>query len=516
MTERLFIIEAPGKVKHLGKLLYQLYQARCEIIATCGHICSNPDGLDSTWLDDNFTETNYTVKAERNDLVERIRIAALVADEIFIATDDDDEGDVIARDVFMHCLVDVEKLIYRIPLRALTFNELKHCKPYIFSAESSANRGDARRVFDRIVGSLSDENGAIGRVQSSLLLALSEYSPVLGVSQFVMRDQRGGEPWVALQPVYADDPISDIPFDVSEFALSSGRSSIETGASSFCSFSDLLLSCSIQTGKSASEIAKAMQKLYERGELTYPRASSRSVTIDAVERLSSIARLHNLGFESSRITAVRDGTAKGHEAPVPLKLDFALNRDFSSLDIESAVLSSITRVQLETGLQYRVETPSSASLSRLPPELQSLTWGRQKALKPLIWEKEVDPGFKPWTREQSLIHFMSDHHLGRPSTIISHIEKFNERELVDQYFSFTERGNAWAYNAGVKFHGMNISSRVEKYLQENDDEPRLMIKELIKLCRLDSYIHSGKQLNNVGGDNIEQDYFDEYESINNV
>ncbi|MBJ8931640.1 toprim domain-containing protein [Citrobacter freundii] len=516
MAERLYIIEAPGKVKHLGKLLYQLHQERCEIIATCGHICSNPNSLETPWLDDDFSETNYIVKSERSDLVERIRIAALVADEIFLATDDDDEGDVIARDVYKKCLVDVEKSIYRLPLRALTFHELKSCQAYIFNADSSANRGDARRIFDRIVGSMSDEKGAIGRVQSSLLLSLSSFSPIVGISEFVMNDNRGGEPWVALQPIYADEPSSDVPFEISEFSLSSGRSSIETGSSSFCNFSELLLRCSIQTGKPAGDIAKAMQKLYERGDLTYPRASSRTVTTDAVERLSSISRLHNVGFEPTRVTAVRDASSKGHEAPVPIKLDFGLNKDLSSLELESAVLSVITRIQLETGLQYRVETPSVASVSRLPPELQSLSWSRQKPLKPLIWEMGAVPGFKPWTREQSLIHFMSDHHLGRPSTIISHITKFNERELVEHDFSFTEKGKAWAYNAGVKFHGNSISEKVEKYLQEHDSNPQLMVKELIKLCRLESHILAGKQLNNVGGDNIEQDYFDEYESINNV
>lgn len=516
MAERLYIIEAPGKIRHLGKLLFQLFQERCEIIATCGHICSNPDGLSTPWLNDDFSESNYDIKTDRTELVNRIRVASLVADEIFIATDDDDEGEVIARDVYRVCLADIDKPIYRLPLKALTLNEIKKCNAFLFTSDHSANRGDARRIFDRLVGSLSDETGAVGRVQGSLLIALSEYSPVIGVAEYMIPDLRGGEPWITTQPVYADDAGLDLPFVLDDFKLSTGRSVIEVGAGAFCNFSDLLLKCSIETGKSASDIAKAMQKLYERGELTYPRSSSRLATPDAVERLGAISRLHNLGFNENSVNAIRDETSKGHEAPVPLKLDFSLNKELSLQDIENAVLSVITRQQLETGLQYRVETPSLASLSRLPPELQAFTWSRCKTLKPLVWDKGSQPGVKLWTREQSLIHFMNDHNLGRPSTIVSHLAKFNERDLVDPDFSFTEKGKAWAFNVGLKFNGQNISELVEKYLQANDDDPREMVKKLIELCQLDSHISNGHLLTTIGGDNIEQDYFDDYEPINNV
>jgi DNA topoisomerase IA len=92
----LFVIEAPGKAKHILEILKSVgFDARVQ--ATKGHMYSMPDRLTPVGIDSGFRE--FERKLREPEIGQRIRDEAANADRVFIATDADEEGDVIAWDV---------------------------------------------------------------------------------------------------------------------------------------------------------------------------------------------------------------------------------------------------------------------------------------------------------------------------------------------------------------------------------------------------------------------------------
>ena len=174
MASNLFIIEAPGKRKGMSNMLWRAGVRDVEVMATVGHIGTNPEGFKPLAVDSEYRETAYRLKPDKERLAAEIGKAAKAAKRIYIAADDDQEGDVIARDVLRFCLDEEDRSrALRVRLKALAPGEIQAAlaaaAPF---DELSAARGDARRIIDRLIGSMSNDTGAVGRVQGSMLLML--------------------------------------------------------------------------------------------------------------------------------------------------------------------------------------------------------------------------------------------------------------------------------------------------------------------------------------------------------
>lgn len=488
MANRLFIIEAPGKEAILGRILYQVFRQRCEIIATVGHICENPKSLDMPWINDDLTEHAYHIKPERHRLIDKLRLAARVADEIYIATDDDHEGDVIARDVFSNALDSSEhNKLYRVKLRAMTIEEVRRAVADREVYFPDANKGDARRILDRLIGRLSNPKGAVGRVQGSMLIELSSNNPVVGVAQLQIPAQDGGSPFCSNLPIFAGDEFDfeEINHLCKQHQIAPGRV-IETTSSSTWNHSDILLNCSLSTGRPLTSIAEAMQRLYEKGQMTYPRSSQRTVSSHSICKTQIIAKMQGVNFRPELVSNTRAASSSGHEAPSIIESDLPLHRRVDeSTDTETAVKILIARNQVESGMPCKITFGEPSSIAVLPEALKNLQWVRRDVPGLCLWLGDKEPSLKLWTKEQSLIHFMQQTQLGRPSTIIVHIDKFLSRELVNDDFSFTNKGNVWLNNHKEIFHNKNISNIIEQYLDANNDLPSEMVMALLDVCQLD-------------------------------
>ncbi|TAM33302.1 MAG: type IA DNA topoisomerase, partial [Burkholderiaceae bacterium] len=102
-----------------------------------------------------------------------------------------------------------------------------------------------------------------------------------------------------------------------------------------------------------------------------------------------------------------------------------------------------------------------------------------------LWEAlPVEAGVERWTAEQSLLHFMSRNELGRPSTVVEHVDKFLSRGLVTEGFELTEKGQQWSHHVGELFGHRNISKMIEHYIDDNKKSPSLMVEDMIELCGL--------------------------------
>lgn len=479
MANNLFIIEAPGKRGALFDVLRRAGVRDIDIEATVGHLASSPDGFKPLAVDASYRETAYRIRPEKEHLALRIAGKAEQAQRIYLATDDDQEGDVIARDAFVFCVPQEHRhKCVRMRLKAMSVSEVRTAmaKALPFD-ESAAWQGDARRVVDRLIGALSGEDGAVGRVQGSLLLAMANAKPVVGVVTHTLAAADGGAPFVARCPVFAGDPVPD-PLEISRpvFVGPEVRSPMSVGP---MNHDHILLAASLETGAKLIDVSRAMQSQYEKGRMSYPRAKDSAVTPEAVRRITMLAQANGAVFQSRLFTAVRqDGGIHTHEAPNPLVLDVSVNRPLELQSLDEQVLIVIARNLIDCGVEGRMSRPDPASL---PPEARDLNWMRLQAVGSRLWASaQPMAGVQKWTQEQSLLHFAAKNGLGRPSTIVPHIEKFLTRGLVTQAFDLTDKGKDWAVNVAGKIGHRNLSVEIENYLDSNRKPSHEMVTAMVE------------------------------------
>lgn len=177
MKKNLLIIESPNKIKTLSKYLGNDF----EIIATVGHIRELSKfglGFDISTFEPKWVVTDDSKK----EIIKTINDKAKEADEIYIATDPDREGEAIAWHVY-ETINDKEKA----KCKRITFNEItKNAILESFNHKREINidwvkSQFTRRIIDRLIGfKLSQllqsklKAESAGRVQSVALKFIKE------------------------------------------------------------------------------------------------------------------------------------------------------------------------------------------------------------------------------------------------------------------------------------------------------------------------------------------------------
>ena len=147
MTNRLVIVESPTKAKTIEKYLGRDYHVR----ASLGHVRDLPKSKLGVDVDHDF-KPQYLVPREKSKHLKELKTAAQKADEIYLATDPDREGEAIA----WHLAETIDP--GNRPVRRVEFHEIT--KNAVLDAmrhprQIDAKRVDAqqaRRILDRLVG----------------------------------------------------------------------------------------------------------------------------------------------------------------------------------------------------------------------------------------------------------------------------------------------------------------------------------------------------------------------------
>ena len=171
--KNLIIVESPAKAKTIKNFLGDNY----DVIASKGHIRDLPQKKFGIKIKDKSFEPEYEISADHDQIVKQIKTLAKKADQIYLATDEDREGEAIA----YHIAASIGKQAQELP--RIVFHEIT--KSAISNALSSprklniasVNAQQARRLLDRIVGyklspllNLKIQRGlSAGRVQSAAL-----------------------------------------------------------------------------------------------------------------------------------------------------------------------------------------------------------------------------------------------------------------------------------------------------------------------------------------------------------
>ncbi|MEP7134849.1 MAG: type I DNA topoisomerase [Chloroflexota bacterium] len=144
---KLVIVESPAKAKTVGRFLGKGYTVR----ASVGHIRDLLKSQLSVDVDNNFAP-KYRVPNEKKEVVKELKKLAQKAEEIFLATDPDREGEAISWHLLEAAQIDPARA-KRVVFHEITEPAIKEA----FSHPRAINMDlvdaqQARRILDRLVG----------------------------------------------------------------------------------------------------------------------------------------------------------------------------------------------------------------------------------------------------------------------------------------------------------------------------------------------------------------------------
>ncbi len=338
MIKNLVIVESPAKAKTIEKFLGKDFTVK----SSYGHIrdlAKKDLGIDK----DKGYKPKYLQSPDKKNIIKELREASKEAEMVWLASDEDREGEAIAWHLFEVLKLDKEKtrriVFHEITPKAIK-NAIENPRDIDFNL---VNAQQARRVLDRLVGfELSPllwkkvkPSLSAGRVQSVAVRLLVErereiiaFNPDYSYKiQAVFSDQQGKYELNAelnkrlsestdVQSFF--DKIKEQQFNVSSVQKKPAQKS---PAAPFTT-STLQQEAARKFGFSVSQTMTLAQRLYEAGHITYMRTDSVNLSNDAIASAAEqVNQLYGDKYQKTRRYATKSkGAQEAHEAIRPTYL----------------------------------------------------------------------------------------------------------------------------------------------------------------------------------------------------
>lgn len=476
-TANLVVIEAPGKLAALTAALRRGRLEDFHVLATRGHLFDMPDGFTPLGIDRRLTET---ARAPKNpDGINLIASWGLKSERLLIATDADQEGDVLAWDVAQ--ILPDHPNVWRVRLRALDIDSVLQA----FSNPEPVRLRDAwpgatRRLVDRLIGAAFTADGdhagfAAGRVQSALLGATTSVRLPLGEATLVLPACDGKDPFVATVPVYPEtrDRLAELVERSAAFVRAEGC--VKLGkvepAEDYVpwNYGEAVLSIAQATDRSLPEVADTLQRLYEGGRMSYPRSTAHALTGEGIARLQDIAHGHGVKIDADRLPAFSRRGRHTHESLRPLAGKVDVCAPLLLLSADDAALALITRHLIACAQPHATHRPDPATL----PE-----WARDPKLD---FSRRVCQWLRPWPRRPAAANLrvyptsevamrtLLEHDLGRPSTQVRHATKFESRSLLTSAMEPSAKARLWLEQTPQTLLDPRTSAAIEAMIDDAAD-----------------------------------------------
>lgn len=147
MSCNLIIVESPVKAKTIANYLGKAY-----VVVSCnGHIRDLPTKERAVNVDDGFTPT-YVIKEDKKEIVASLRKLADKATSVYLASDEDREGEAVAWHLKVVLDLKPEKarrIVFREITKAAICKSLEHPRGIDYNLVYAQQ---ARRILDRLVG----------------------------------------------------------------------------------------------------------------------------------------------------------------------------------------------------------------------------------------------------------------------------------------------------------------------------------------------------------------------------
>ena len=337
MAKNLVIVESPAKAKTIEKFLGPDFK----VVSSYGHVSDLPDKELGVDVEQNFLP-KYTVSSDKKKLVSELKSLAKKSNTVWLASDEDREGEAIAWHLSNVLELQKEKT-KRIVFNEITKTAINHAIEHPRQIDQNlVDAQQARRVLDRLVGyELSPilwrkvQGGlSAGRVQSVTLRLVVERERE--VENFVPKEtfkvqgdftSVDGKAFKAeLVTTFSSEQEASSFLEqniVAAFQVSSieKKPATKSPAAPFIT-STLQQEASRKLGFSVSRTMQNAQRLYEAGLITYMRTDSVNLSKQALGQAASVIE-NNYGKEYVRIhqyKTSKKGAQEAHEAIRPTDL----------------------------------------------------------------------------------------------------------------------------------------------------------------------------------------------------
>lgn len=334
----LVIVESPAKAKTIEGFLGKDFK----VMSSYGHIRDLPDKDMAIDVENGFLP-KYVVPSDKKKLIAELKSAAEKSDMVWLATDEDREGEAISWHLAEVLKLDPERT------KRIVFHEIT--KPAITRAiqnprninQHLVDAQQARRVLDRLVGyeispvlwrKVKPALSA-GRVQSVTVRLIVErereiqgFTPVSAFKIDAEFATRNGETFKAQ---YIQRPSDEAAATKVLQSLTNARFQVAAiekkpvlrqPAPPFTT-STLQQEASRKIGFSVQKTMIVAQRLYESGQITYMRTDSPQLSELAIQQAANhISKIHGEKYVQTRqFSAKSKGAQEAHEAIRPT--DFA-------------------------------------------------------------------------------------------------------------------------------------------------------------------------------------------------
>ncbi|HYJ37102.1 MAG TPA: type I DNA topoisomerase [Chitinophagaceae bacterium] len=486
MAKNLLIVESPAKAKTIEKILGEDF----EVKSCYGHIRDlekDEMGIDVK----NHFKPRYIVPAEKEKVVKELKSLAKKSEEIWLATDEDREGEAISWHLCEVLGLDPKKT-KRIVFHEITKTAIQAAVKNPRTVDMNlVNAQQARRILDRIVGfelspvlwrKMSMKNNlSAGRVQSVAVRLIAErereinaFTPLStfridaeftakDVSQKSVSFKAEGKKYSKAEDAEAFlKSCIGAKYSVGDIQVKPAKKS---PAAPFTT-STLQQEASRKLGYSVSRTMVLAQKLYESGNITYMRTDSVNLSETAMDDITKQIK-NQFGKEyvqSRKYKNKNESAQEAHEAIRPTSMqqlsveeadcrrlyDLIWKRTMASQMADAELEKTIAKIQISTNKEeltaqgevlkfegflkvYREDrdeeevTEDELQEGMLPP----LTIGQQLPLKQMRATERFSRAAPRYT-EASLVKKLEELGIGRPSTYAPTISTILKRGYVEK------------------------------------------------------------------------------------
>lgn len=334
MSKSLVIVESPAKAKTIEKILGKDFVVKSSI----GHIRDLPKSGMSIDISNGF-QPNYEINKDKKSTVSELKKLAKESDIVWLATDEDREGEAIAWHLFEALKLDQSKT-KRIVFHEITEKAIKNSiKSPRDIDKNLVDAQQARRVLDRLVGyELSPVlwkkvryGLSAGRVQSVAVRLISEREREIidflpekyyKVNAEMLTKSGKSLKTQLIDKIEDENDLKEFLNNVlqSNFKVSdiTTRPGTRKPAPPFTT-STLQQEANRKFGYSTKQTMSIAQKLYENGKITYMRTDSLNLSEEAINNIVSVVT-NDYGKEYLNVrkyTTKSAGAQEAHEAIRP-------------------------------------------------------------------------------------------------------------------------------------------------------------------------------------------------------
>ena len=515
MQKNLVIVESPAKAKTIEKFLGSDFK----VMSSYGHIRDLKKRELS--IDDKTLEPEYEIPEEKEKLVRDLRTNAKAAEKIWLASDEDREGEAISWHLCEVLGLDEQKT------NRIVFHEIT--KPAIMEAikhprhidMNLVNAQQARRVLDRLVGfKLSPVLWrkvkpalSAGRVQSVAVRLIVErereiqnfqseaYYSVNGIFAITNADGSASEIKATLGTRFKTtqeaeaflEKCKDATFTVDSIQ----KKPVKRMPAPPFTTSTLQQEAARKLGFSVSQTMMVAQRLYENGRITYMRTDSVNLSklcIDACK--TEINSLYGKEYSKTRHYQTHSkGAQEAHEAIRPTYMDQVqiegtaqekrlydliwkrtIACQMADADIEKTTITIKMNTTKEEFIAqgevitfdgfikvYKESVDDEENNEEFGSILPQTKKGDQLTRREIQATEKFSQGPQRYT-EATLVHKLEELGIGRPSTYAPTISTIQQREYVQKG---DKKGEEREYTILI-LKGKQVSEKTRKELANSE------------------------------------------------